>query len=103
MSLVARRLRHGVPSRRNRRKVASTRTVAAGGCPGPASRCPSQHPTTVAIRSNILKSNLPHSEKPEMGIVLGWLAVGSTQPRVVVETASNAIALNDLIQAVWPN
>ena len=68
--------------------MVSTRTAAAGGCPGPASRCASQHPTTVAIRSNILKSNLPHSEKLEMGIALGWLAVNSTQPKVVVETAS---------------
>lgn len=47
------------------------RTVAAGGCPGPALRCPSQHPITVAIRSNILKSNLPHPEKLEMGIMPG--------------------------------
>ena len=54
---VARRLRHGVPSRRNRRRVPSTRTVSAGGCPGPGSLEPSQRSITVAIRSNILTSN----------------------------------------------
>ncbi len=50
---VARRLRHGVPSRTNRRKLASTRTVSAGGCPGPGSLGPSQRSITVAIRSKI--------------------------------------------------
>src|SRR4051812_14145654 len=54
---VARRLRHGVPSRGNRRRVASTRTVSAGGCPGPGSPRPSHRSTTVAIRSKVLTSN----------------------------------------------
>src|SRR3954451_5339318 len=34
-SRVARRLRHGRPSRRNRRRVATTRTIALRGWPGP--------------------------------------------------------------------
>jgi len=54
---VAFRLRHGVPSRPNRRSVASTRTVSAGGCPGLGSLGPSQCSITVAIRSKILMSN----------------------------------------------
>ena len=54
---VARRPRHGVPSRKNRLRLASTRTVAAGGCPGPGSLGPWQCSITVAIRSKILRSN----------------------------------------------
>ena len=54
---VAFRLRQGVLSRRNRRRVASTRTVSAGGCPGPGSPGPWQRSITVAIRSKILGSN----------------------------------------------
>ena len=46
-----------MPSRTNRRRVASTRTVSAGGCPGPGSLGPSQCSITVAIRSKILRSN----------------------------------------------
>jgi hypothetical protein len=65
LSRVARKLRHGVPSRRNWRKVASTRTVTAGGCPGPGSRGCSQHSITVAIRSKILLSNaVLHGDDP---------------------------------------
>jgi hypothetical protein len=47
--------------------VASTRTVSAGGCPGPDVRGSSQHPITVAIKSKSLKSMPPISENPEMG------------------------------------
>ena len=54
---VARRLPQGVPSRRNWRRVASTRTVSARGCPGLGSRGLSQHSITVAIRSKTLVSN----------------------------------------------
>jgi hypothetical protein len=57
MSAVAFRLRHGVPSRRNRRRVATTRIVAAGGWPGPRSGCLSQHSITVATISKNLVSN----------------------------------------------
>src|SRR4051812_20337339 len=88
---VARRLRHGVPSRRNRRKVASTRTVATGGCPGPGSRVPARRSITVAIRSKILRSNavpLPVAEQPEMGIGAAARALRRSQPRMDVETAS---------------
>jgi len=55
-SRVALRLRQGVPSRRNRRNVASTRTVSVGGWPGPCSRGGSQTSITVAIRRKILTS-----------------------------------------------
>src|SRR3954467_1870923 len=88
---VARKLRHGVPSRRNRRRVASTRTVSAGGCPGPGSPGTSQRSITVAIRSKILRSTpvpLPAAERPEMGIGTAAGAVGPSQPAVDVETAS---------------
>jgi len=54
---VARRLRHGVPSRRNRRKVASTRTVSVGGWPGPSSRVGSHHSIPRAISSKTLSFN----------------------------------------------
>src|SRR5215210_839864 len=53
---VAVRLRQGVPSRRKRRKVASTRTVSAGGGPRAPSRGGSQNSITVAIRRKILLS-----------------------------------------------
>jgi hypothetical protein len=45
------------PSRRNRRKLASTRTVSAGGCSGLGSLGSWQRSVTVAIRSKILMSN----------------------------------------------
>src|SRR4051794_19969980 len=88
---LAARLRQGVPSRRNRRRVASTRTVSAGGCPGPGSRVPSRRSITVAIRSKILRSNavpLPVAEQPEMGIGAVARTVRRPQPRMDVETAS---------------
>src|SRR5215212_971840 len=72
LSLVARRLRHGVPSRRNWRKVASTRTVSVGGWPGPRSRRPSQHSTTVAIRARILKSNAALPLRKNQRWAAGW-------------------------------
>src|SRR5215203_5898138 len=53
---VAVRLRQGVPSRRKRRKVASTRTGSAGGWPRLPSRGGSQNSITVAIRRKILTS-----------------------------------------------
>ena len=55
---LARRLRHGVHSRRNWRKVASTRTVCARGWPGTGLRGGSQHSTTVATRSKSRVSTL---------------------------------------------
>ena len=57
LSAVAFRLRHGVPSRRNCRKVASTRTVADRGWPRPCSFGGVQKSITVAMRSKSLKSN----------------------------------------------
>src|SRR5689334_10149176 len=53
---VAVRLRQGVPSRRKRRKVRSTRTVSVGGWPRPPSRGGSQTSMTVASRRKILTS-----------------------------------------------
>src|SRR4051812_21433650 len=50
------RLRQGVPPRRNRRNVASTRIVSAGGWPRAPSRGGSQNSITVAIRRKILTS-----------------------------------------------
>src|SRR4051794_17984120 len=93
---LAARLRQGVPSRRNRRRVASTRTVSAGGCPGPGSRVPSRRSITVAIRSKILRSNavpLPVAEQPEMGIGAAARALTRSQPRMDVETASKELGL----------
>ncbi len=54
---VALRLRHGVPSRRNRRSVASTRTVSQRGCPRPPPRHGPQRSTTAATRCKILSRN----------------------------------------------
>src|SRR5215218_4655178 len=53
---VAVRLHQGVPSRRKRRKVLSTRTVSAGGWPRAPSGGGSQTSMTVAIRRKILLS-----------------------------------------------
>jgi len=86
---LARRLRHGVPSRRNWRRVASTRTVSARGCPGARSRGSSQHPITVAIRFKILMSKaVSVSINSGDGYRHGEPEVRPAQPRVVVETAS---------------
>src|SRR4051794_34369306 len=93
-SAVARRPRHGVPSRRNRRRVASTRTVAAGGCPGPGSPGPSQRSITVPTRSKILRSTsvpLPVAERPQMGIGTAAGAAGPSQPGMDVETTSKQV------------
>ena len=54
LPVVAVRLRHGVPSRRNWRKVASTRTVADRGWPRPRSFAGVQKSMTVAMRSKSL-------------------------------------------------
>src|SRR6185312_4500714 len=53
---VAVRLRQGVPSRRKRRNVASTRIVSAGGWPRAPCWGGSQNSITVAIRRKILTS-----------------------------------------------
>src|SRR5947209_16668690 len=100
----ARRLRHGGPSRRNRRRVASTRTVSAGGCPGPGSPGTSQRSITVAIRSKVLRSTsvpLPAAERPEMGIGTAAGAVGPSQPAMDVETASKGVDNGDLSKVAW--
>ena len=92
-----------MPSRRNRRKVAITRTVATGGCPGPAMGGASQHSITVAIKSKILSSNSNSvAQRPEMGFALPIHAVRSTQPRVVVETASKPDLGYLIVQDVEP-
>ena len=62
-SAVARRLRQGVPSRRATRRVASTRTVDAGGWPRSRERPPSQHSIAVAISPRILLSTSPSAPK----------------------------------------
>ena len=86
---LARKLRHGVPSRRNWRKVASTRTVCARGCPGTGPGRGSQHSTTVATRSKIRVSTLfSPPQIPEMGTSGANLKFRSHQPRIDVETAS---------------
>jgi len=87
LASVARRLRHGVPSRRNRRNVASTRTVSVGGWPGPSSRVGSHHSITRAISSKMLSFNaaLLVTEQ-QMGTQLDITTVRLTQPRVVVKT-----------------
>ncbi len=78
---LARKLRHGVPSRRNRRKVASTRTVCARGWPGTGSGGGSQQSTTVAIRSKIRVSTLSSSpQTPEMGIGTASRKSGQLNP-----------------------
>ena len=56
-SSVAVRLRQGVPSRRKRRSVVTTRIVSVGGWPGPRSGGRSQASMTVAMRCRSLKSN----------------------------------------------
>src|SRR3954452_9028740 len=56
-SSVAVRLRQGVPSRRKRRSVVTTRIVSVGGWPGPRSAGRSQASITVAMRCRSLKSN----------------------------------------------
>src|SRR3954451_3327175 len=87
---VAFRPRHGVPSRRNRRRAASTRTVSAGGCPGPGSPGPSHRSTTVAIRSKILTSNIAPlpCRKARDGHRRGAQVIKPSQPGVDVETGS---------------
>src|SRR4051794_8158765 len=89
---VAFRPRHGVPSRRNRRRVASTRTVSAGGCPGPGSPGPSHRSITVAIRSKILTSNIAPlpCRKARDGHRRGAQVIKPSQPGVDVETGSKA-------------
>src|SRR3954464_3760659 len=91
---VAFRPRHGVPSRRNRRRVASTRTVSAGGCPGPGSPGPSHRSITVAIRSKILTSNIAPlpCRKARDGHRRGAQVIKPSQPGVDVETGSKASA-----------
>ena len=56
-SSVAAKPRQGVPSRKNRRKIASARTVAVSGLPRAGLRGGAQRSTTAAIRRNILPSN----------------------------------------------
>src|SRR4051812_22917173 len=92
---VAVRPRHGVPSRRNRRRAASTRTVSAGGCPGPGSPGPSHRSTTVAIRSKILTSNIAPlpCRKARDGHRRGAQVIKPSQPGVDVETGSYAAHL----------
>ena len=86
---VARRLRYGVPSRKNRRRVASTRTVSAGGWPGPSSRVGSHRSITRAISSKMLSFNaaLLVTEQ-QMGTQAAITMVRPIQPRVVVKTTS---------------
>src|SRR3954469_6472840 len=87
-SIVARRLRHGRPSRRNRRRVAITRTSALRGWPGPRFGGGSQATISSAIRSRSLKSNMfSHIQPSDMGS--GSIVSNATmQPQVIVKTAS---------------
>src|SRR3954464_8182734 len=62
---VAVRLRQGVPSRRNRRRQPSTRTVSANGCPTLFPHGSSQAPITVATISRILPSKSLLLPQPE--------------------------------------
>src|SRR4029453_2394580 len=65
---VAVRLRQGVPSRRKRRNVASTRIVSAGGWPRAPCWGGSQNSITVAIRRKILTSKaVSHVWHPKHG------------------------------------
>jgi hypothetical protein len=85
----ARKLRHGVPSRRNCRMVASTRMVGAGGWLGATRRGSSRHPIKVAIIARSLVSNIISvATKLRDGIEVNKPAVRSIQPKVDVETAS---------------
>src|SRR4051812_12260859 len=94
-SRVALRLRQGVPSRRKRRKVASTRTVSVGGWPGPCSRGGSQTSITVAIRRKILTSKAisyvwrtRHRDRHHGRSV-------TSQSVVVVKTASKEVVVQE--------
>src|SRR3954466_14231062 len=96
---LATRLRHGAPSRRNRRTVASTRTVSAGGCPGPGSPGPSHRSITVAIRSKILTSNIAPlpCRKARDGHRRGAQVIKPSQPGVDVETGSNGRSCGGMV------
>ena len=77
----ARRLRHGVPSRRNRRRVASTRTTSDRGCSGPSPCGSSQHAITVAIMSKTgCPKPSPPPQTPEMGRDAEASQVGQSNP-----------------------
>ncbi len=87
MVSVARRPRHGVPSRRNRRRVASTHTVSVGGWPGPSSRVGSHHSITCAISSKMPSFNAALLvREQQMGPQAAITTVRLTQPKVVVKT-----------------
>src|ERR1700759_2427237 len=86
---VAVRLRHGVPSRRNRRSVATTRIVSVGGWPGPRPGGRSQASITVAMRCRSLKSNVAVPVwYPNLGSHSTGPKIRLNQPKVVVKTAS---------------
>src|ERR1700741_4594413 len=86
---VAVRLRHGVPSRRNRRSVATTRIVSVGGWPGPRPGGRSQASITVAMRCRSLKSNVAILVwSPNLGSHSTGSKIRLNQPKVVMKTAS---------------
>jgi len=86
---VACRPRYGVPSRRNRRNVASTRTVSVGGWPGPSSRVGSHHSITCAISSKMPSFNAALLVREQQtGPQAAITTVRLTQPKAVVKTAS---------------
>ena len=73
--------------------MATTRTVAVGGWPGPGVPRPLQHSITVATKSKILRSNpISVPQKPEMGAGTTGRAIGSDQPVMAVKIASEGRA-----------
>lgn len=85
---VARRPRHGVSSHRNRRRVASTRTVSAGEWPGPSARGGSHRSITRATSSKMLRfSAALLVREQQMGTQAATATVKPAQPKVVVKTA----------------